>query len=916
MVTFDFADAGFVRIRVHYDHRDKCQSIPGGRWIAKDKVWEYLLTPATAACICQTFFKEITAEDRLRLQEVSDRLYHAQRTKDQNATLVAPVTKTPPWNHQIVSYNMAKELFGLTSQKPCGGGAMLGLDMGPQPLDAKILTPTGWEEMGCMKVGDFVIGSNGTKTKITNITPFGKQHIYEVFFSDGAKTKCTQDHLWAIITPRDKWQDKDYRVFPLSHIQNTPLRNTSPKNTYWKWFIPMVSPVHFEHSHPLSIDPYLLGVLLGDGGLTQTITFTTADSDILDEVMDILSSEYSVHQYSQYTYSIVYNAGHDNPMLRSIRDLHLNTKSENKHIPNDYLFSSIQDRTSLLQGLFDTDGYVHNAGNCIEYSSSSIKLARDVQMLVRSLGGTATMTTKKTKCLDSYRLYVKLPNNIVPFRLRRKFDKYNGILNPTRSIRKIAPCGITDVQCITVEAQDGLYVTDDFIVTHNCGKSKVAVDLIANYPGIFKKVLVVCPASVIDVWAGNEDRKGQFEIHCPDDVFKKMTIHPVKGLSVEKKTKAAETARFVALSQGRQFIAVINYESAWREPFATWAKDVGFDLVVLDECHRIKSPGGKASKYFGQLARTTRFRLGLTGTPLPHSPLDIYGQYRFLDPGIFGTSFSKFRGEYAVMGGFQGHQILNYRNTDTLHNKMFLIAHRVMSKDVFDLPKFQSEVRTCELSPAERKVYQEMDINFCAQVANGEVTAANALVKLLRLQEITSGYLDAQPIGDSKKKLLADVLEDFDQREPLVIFARFTNDLRAIKEVAESQGRTYAELSGHANELSQWQIGNKDVLGVQIKSGREGVDFTRARYSIYYSLGFSLGDYEQSIKRLDRPGQVREGMYIHLLVKNTVDFKVMEALEKRQEVVSSVLNQYKGVNDFGDVPEIDDVPDMQEAAFP
>ena len=579
MVTFDFADAGFVRIRIHYDHRDKCQSIPGGRWVPKDKSWEYLLTPATAACICQTFFKEITAEDRLRLQEVSDRLYHAQRTKDQNATLVAPVTKTPPWNHQIVSFNMAKKLFGLDTPSPFGGGAMLALDMG-------------------------------------------------------------------------------------------------------------------------------------------------------------------------------------------------------------------------------------------------------------------------------------------------------------------------------------------------CGKSKVAVDLVANYPDIFKKVLVVCPASVIDVWAGNEDRKGQFEIHCPDDVFKKMTIHPVKGLSVEKKTKAAETARFVALSQGRQFIAVINYESAWREPFATWAKDVGFDLVVLDECHRIKSPGGKASKYFGQLARTTRFRLGLTGTPLPHSPLDIYGQYRFLDPGIFGTSFSKFRGEYAVMGGFQGHQILNYRNTDTLHNKMFLIAHRVMSKDVFDLPKFQSEVRTCELSPAERKVYQEMDINFCAQVANGEVTAANALVKLLRLQEITSGYLDAQPIGDSKKKLLADVLEDFDPKEPLVIFARFTNDLRAIKEVAESQGRTYAELSGHANELSQWQIGNKDVLGVQIKSGREGVDFTRARYSIYYSLGFSLGDYEQSIKRLDRPGQVREGMYIHLLIKNTVDFKVMEALEKRQEVVSSVLNQYKGVNDFSDVPAIDDVPDMQEAAFP
>jgi SNF2 family DNA or RNA helicase len=297
-----------------------------------------------------------------------------------------------------------------------------------------------------------------------------------------------------------------------------------------------------------------------------------------------------------------------------------------------------------------------------------------------------------------------------------------------------------------------------------------------------------------------------------------------------------------------------------------------------------------------------------------NSPLDIYGQYRFLDPGIFGTSFTKFRGEYAVMGGFQGHQILNYRNPEMLHDKMFLIAHRVMSKDVFDLPKFQSEIRTCELSGTERRVYQEMDINFCAQVASGEVTAANALVKLLRLQEITSGYLDAQPVGDSKKKLLADVLEDFSLKEPIVIFARFTNDLRAIKEVVESQGRTYGELSGHANELSQWQIGNKDVLGVQIKSGREGVDFTRARYSIYYSLGFSLGDYEQSIKRLDRPGQLREGMYIHLLAKDTVDFKVMEALEKRQEVISSVLNQYKGSDDFDDVPEIDDASGLHAPA--
>ena len=110
-----------------------------------------------------------------------------------------------------------------------------------------------------------------------------------------------------------------------------------------------------------------------------------------------------------------------------------------------------------------------------------------------------------------------------------------------------------------------------------CGKSRCAVDLICNYPDKFKKVLIVCPVSVIDVWAGNNIISGQFDRHATEDQRNKLAIHPVKGVSVEKKTKAAEMARFQALNARKQFICVINYESAWREPFAKWAHDVGFD---------------------------------------------------------------------------------------------------------------------------------------------------------------------------------------------------------------------------------------------------------------------------------------------------------------------------------------------------
>ena len=439
-----------------------------------------------------------------------------------------------------------------------------------------------------------------------------------------------------------------------------------------------------------------------------------------------------------------------------------------------------------------------------------------------------------------------------------------------------------------------------------CGKSKCAVDIICNHKDQLKKVLIVCPHSVINVWAGTETRKGQFDIHATPEQRQGIVLVGLghQGHSLEKKTKKAKLAAEVAETQKKQLVVVINYESAWRDPFAAWAKAQNFDLVVGDELHRIKAAGGKASKFFASLSHHSRCHLGLTGTPLPHSPLDVYGQYRFLDPGIFGVSYSKFRSDYANMGGFQGHQVINYKNLDMLQQKMYLIAHRVMADDVFDLPEFLSSFREFDLSPEEQRLYSDMDSEFMTEVQGNIVTADNALVKLLRLQQITSGVLDGMHVGDSKRNVLADTLEDIPKDEPVVVFARFTPDLEAVRQICEEQGRSYSELSGTSHELEIWQNGKTDVLGVQIQSGKEGVDFTRARYNIYYSLGFSLGDYNQSKKRSKRPGQRRNGFYVHLIARNSVDVKVMKALEQREkdvnqvlylddQIVKDVLNQYK-----------------------
>jgi len=420
------------------------------------------------------------------------------------------------------------------------------------------------------------------------------------------------------------------------------------------------------------------------------------------------------------------------------------------------------------------------------------------------------------------------------------------------------------------------------------GKSAMTVYLCVEEG--FQLILILCPLRVVQVW------RPQFEMHSTipfllvplDDSFS----------NVRAKRDEAERKIRLAKARGVPVVVVINYDSAWRAPFAEWALKQRWDLVVADEIHRCKAPGGKASRYLARLGKAARFRLGLSGTPMPHSPLDVYGYFRFIDATIFGWSYNRFRQHFAVMGGYQNHQVVAYDNLDELNRKFYSVTF-ACGKDVLDLPPEVHITYTCQLGGEARRTYGSLKRNLMAQLDAGEVTAANALVKLLRLQQITGGCIrtdDGQDvqIDSAKMNLLRDVLEDIDPQEAVVVFCRFHKDLEAVNRVAGETGRRSLELSGRMDELKQWQAGEAPVLAVQIDSGGVGVDLTRTRYSIYYSLGFSLGSYEQSLARIHRPGQTRPVEYIHLLAQDTVDEQVMSALARRSDVVNSVLQQMKG----------------------
>ena len=427
------------------------------------------------------------------------------------------------------------------------------------------------------------------------------------------------------------------------------------------------------------------------------------------------------------------------------------------------------------------------------------------------------------------------------------------------------------------------------------GKSRCAIEMAQEIDA--RRVLILCPLSVCAAWKEQHDQFAQ-DSH----------VVVLNKRSVSRKKTDAQFAMEKARAYGKPVVVVVNYESARNQPLASYLESCNFDLLVMDESHRIKSPKGATSKWVARLARTCKRRVALTGTPLPHSPMDIWAQARALTLGshqIFGPSYFKFRRRYAQMGGFGGKQIVGFQNMDDLRERMSRFTFQV-DRSVLDLPPAMHERRTLDLSPKAMKLYTSLDALFYAQVKGGEITASNALVKLLRLQQLTGGTaaveqpdgaMSLEIVDNSKEDALTDLLQDLPVDEPVVVFARFLGDLGTVHRAAERAGRASLELSGNRRELEAWQAGAAPIIAVQIQSGGTGVDLTRAAYCCYLSTGFSLGDYEQSLARCHRPGQDRTVWYYHFVARDTVDEKVYGALRKRKNVVEAVLD---GIHNNGD----------------
>jgi SNF2 family DNA or RNA helicase len=420
-------------------------------------------------------------------------------------------------------------------------------------------------------------------------------------------------------------------------------------------------------------------------------------------------------------------------------------------------------------------------------------------------------------------------------------------------------------------------------LTMGLGKSRVAVDLSDLWDS--QTILILAPLSALPVW------RREFRKHGT----RSYTVGVCDKGGSSRKLKIARNTVANAAMAGSAAVVAINYESAWRGEVGQWVLGRNWDLAICDESHRIKAGTSKVSKWAAKLAPRCRRRLALTGTPLPNSALDIFGQARFVAPEVFPPSWHQFQMRYAEHGNpWVPQQITSVKNLIELQAKTASFTHRAAG-GIVKLPEAIHDVRSCVLPPAAREIYEYLRQQAAVEVEGGLVTAANALTKTIRLRQLVSGYLpldDGKGISrvhDEKKRLLSDLIEDSDER--LVVFAEFTEDLRVVRELAADFRRRYGEISGSSKDVSPdgtFPL-DKDILGVQYRSGSEGIDLTAARIGVFYSLPYAPGTFDQAKARLHRPGQTRTVNYYSLICEGTVDEAVQRALEGKADTINAML---------------------------
>lgn len=414
------------------------------------------------------------------------------------------------------------------------------------------------------------------------------------------------------------------------------------------------------------------------------------------------------------------------------------------------------------------------------------------------------------------------------------------------------------------------------------GKTLVAYAVMASM-GLKRMLVLTTKAAATQAWI--EDAQKHTE---------GLTVLAPVGKSLKVKVQGLREAT-------DPFVFVMNYESAWR--MVDELRFAKFDMVVADESHKLQGHDSKQSTRLARLCMDIPYKLAMTGTGWDNSHLAVFGQVRWLDPTI-----QRGRVQSAVLGTwtqFFDNYTRYYvkdnipiptgaKNLDDLNKIIKPFTMRVESEVVLDLPEALHIERVLEMPKPMRIAYRDMHADMVIELGDEYVVANNVLEKALRLHQVTSGFVRNQALValsiNPKLQELKAILDEIDGK-PLVVFMRFLHDMELITAMLDKEGITHRELSGRTHQHVEWQAGTGQVLLTNIQAGSEGVDLTRARYGVYYSLGHSRTNYNQSLARIRRPGAdlSHPVTYYHLIIKDTIDEDIRSAMIDKGKVSDRLL---------------------------
>ena len=409
-----------------------------------------------------------------------------------------------------------------------------------------------------------------------------------------------------------------------------------------------------------------------------------------------------------------------------------------------------------------------------------------------------------------------------------------------------------------------------------------------------ERMLIVAPLSILGVWR---------------EEFRKFADFPY-SLAVLNGSGSRKSENLRQISTDGLLVGVINYESAWRleDEIAAWDAD----LIVCDEGHKIKTHNISASKCMHRLGGRARYRMLLTGTIITNKAIDIFSPYKFLNPAVFGNSFYAFRNRYFDMTGYGNHvPVLKASMAAELTRRIHSIAFRATKAECLDLPETMEIVRTVGLELEAQSLYHDMVRDSMLLLGEGEVTATNVLTRLLRLSQLTGGFLcqddSERPVSVSSTKLaaLADIVDSAaEDGRKLVIIARFLPEIDAIRRMLDKKAIGYSVISGEIkdrdDQVRRFQTDPDVTVFVgQIATAGLGITLTAADTMVFYSLDYSMSNFEQAKARIHRVGQRNPCTYLYLVAASTVDEKVLQALRDKADLARILIDAYRaGKNPF------------------